>query len=80
MDSGKDDGHERKKFPEGQYFLGEVIARTNALKLIHWHITGKGSYAIHISLDTAVEALNSCSDRLIETTYVYEGDIENHSS
>ncbi|HAT57056.1 MAG TPA: hypothetical protein DCS74_05720 [Veillonellaceae bacterium] len=57
-------------------FLGEVIARTNALKLIHWHITGKGSYAIHISLDTAVEALNICSDRLIETTYAYEGDIE----
>ncbi len=57
-------------------FLGEMIAFRNSLKLIHWSITGKGSYETHISLDQAIDSLIDITDRLVETTFALEGSLE----
>ena len=38
-------------------FLGGLISFRNSLKLIHWSITGKGSYEAHLSLDEAIDTL-----------------------
>ena len=56
-------------------FLGEMISFRNSLKLIHWSITGKGSYEEHISLDQAIESLVDITDRLVETTFALDGTI-----
>jgi hypothetical protein len=56
-------------------FLGELISFRNALKLIHWSITGKGSYEVHISLDQAIDSLVDITDRLVETTFALEGTL-----
>src|SRR5690349_15029820 len=57
-------------------FLGELISFRNSLKLIHWSITGRGSYETHISLDQAIESLVDITDRLVETTFALEGSLE----
>ncbi len=57
-------------------FLGEVFAFTNSLKLYHWHVTGKASYAEHIALDQAITSLKGALDRITETSYALDGDIE----
>ena len=57
-------------------FLGEMISFRNSLKLIHWHITGKGSYEAHISLDQAIESLTDITDRLVETSISLDGTLE----
>lgn len=57
-------------------FLGELISFRNSLKLIHWSITGKGSYEAHISLDQAIDSLVDITDRLVETTFALEGALE----
>lgn len=57
-------------------FLGEMISFRNALKLIHWSITGKGSYEAHISLDQAIDSLTDITDRLVETTFSMEGTLD----
>src|ERR1700722_12582990 len=56
-------------------FLGELISFRNSLKLIHWSITGKGSYEAHISLDQAIYSLVEITDRLVETTFALEGTL-----
>lgn len=57
-------------------FLGELISFRNSLKLIHWSITGKGSYEAHISLDQAIDSLVDITDRLVETTFALKGTLE----
>lgn len=57
-------------------FLGELISFRNSLKLIHWSITGKGSYEAHISLDQAIDSLVDITDRLVETSIALEGTLE----
>src|ERR1700722_18901516 len=57
-------------------FLGELIAFRNSLKLIHWSITGKGSYEAHISLDQAIDSLVDITDRLVETTFALKGTLD----
>ncbi|MGC4038515.1 MAG: DUF5856 family protein [Chitinophagaceae bacterium] len=57
-------------------FLGEMISFRNSLKLIHWSITGKGSYEAHISLDQAIDSLVEITDRLVETTFALKGTLE----
>ncbi len=57
-------------------FLGELISFRNSLKLIHWSITGKGSYESHISLDQAIDSLADATDRLVETTFALDGTLD----
>ena len=57
-------------------FLGELISFRNSLKLIHWSITGKGSYEAHISLDQAIDSLADITDRLVETTFALDGTLD----
>lgn len=57
-------------------FLGEIIAFRNSLKLIHWSITGKGSYEVHLSLDQAIDTLRDVTDRLVETSIAILGTLE----
>src|SRR5579871_3036519 len=57
-------------------FLGEMISFRNSLKLIHWSITGKGSYEAHISLDQAIDSLAEITDRLVETTFSLDGTLD----
>lgn len=57
-------------------FLGELFAFRNALKLIHWSITGKGSYETHISLDQAIDVLADITDRLVETSFALQGTLD----
>lgn len=57
-------------------FLAELISFRNSLKLIHWSITGKGSYETHISLDQAIESLVDITDRLVETTFSLNGTLD----
>lgn len=56
-------------------FLGEVFSFNSSLKLVHWHITGKGSYAAHLSLDQAISSLLEVTDTLVETTMATLGDL-----
>lgn len=56
-------------------FLGELFAFRNSLKLVHWSITGKGSYEAHISLDQAIDSLVDITDRLVETTFALKGTL-----
>ena len=57
----------------GQFF-GELYSFNTSLKLFHWHVTGKGSYAQHMALDQALEDVSDALDRLVETTYAMKGD------
>ncbi len=57
-------------------FLGEFISFRGSLKLIHWSITGKGSYEAHISLDQAIDSLVEITDRLVETTFALTGTLD----
>lgn len=57
-------------------FLGELISFRSSLKLIHWSITGRGSYEAHISLDQAIDSLVEVTDRLVETTFALKGTLE----
>lgn len=57
-------------------FLAKMVSFRNNLKLIHWSITGKGSYEAHISLDQAIASLSGITDRLVETTFSVMGALE----
>ena len=57
-------------------FLGQLISFRHSLKLIHWSITGKGSYEAHISLDQAIDSLTDITDRLVETTFALDGALD----
>jgi len=66
----------KKTSTEITSFLGDIISFRNSLKLIHWSITGPGSYEVHISLDQAIEALSNITDRLVETSIALLGPLE----
>jgi hypothetical protein len=57
------------------HILGDMFAFNSCLKLIHWEVNGKGSYAAHIALDEAIEELLEVIDRLVETTMASMGDL-----
>lgn len=57
-------------------FLGELISFRNSLKLIHWSVTGRGSYEVHISLDQAIDSLAEITDRLVETSFALKGTLD----
>jgi len=59
----------------GQFF-GEMFAFNNSLKLFHWHVTGKGSYAQHMALDQAIDDMKEVLDGIVETSYAVYGDID----
>ena len=61
---------------EVSVLFGKIFSFNNSLKLIHWHVTGKGSYAAHLSLDQAIETLLEATDRLVETGYAILGDLD----
>ena len=56
--------------------FGKIFSFNSCLKLIHWHVTGKGSYAAHLSLDQAIETLLDVTDRIVETSYALLGDLD----
>lgn len=56
-------------------FFGKLYSFNNSLKLYHWHVTGKASYAQHIALDQALESLPDTLDRIVETSYAFYGDL-----
>jgi len=66
----------KKNKNEVASFLGEMISFRNSLKLIHWSITGKGSYEAHISLDQAIDSLVDITDRLTETSFALDGTLD----
>jgi hypothetical protein len=68
-------GHESDK-AEISVVFGKIFSFNSCLKLIHWHVTGKGSYAAHLSLDQAIETLLEVTDRLVETGYALLGDLD----
>ena len=57
-------------------FFGNLFAFNSSLKLYHWHISGKGSYAQHIALDQALENVLENIDRFVETSLAMLGDVE----
>ncbi|HBG40991.1 MAG TPA: hypothetical protein DDZ96_08275 [Porphyromonadaceae bacterium] len=57
-------------------FIGNLFSFNSSLKLYHWHVTGKGSYAQHIALDQAIAGLSDVTDRIAETTYALKGDLD----
>jgi len=61
---------------EVSVLFGKIFSFNNSLKLIHWHVTGKGSYAAHLSLDQAIDTLLGATDRLVETGYATLGDLD----
>jgi len=54
-------------------FFGKLYSFNNALKLYHWQVTGRGSYARHMALDQALSTLSDTLDRLVETAYSLYG-------
>jgi len=56
-------------------FFGKLFSFNNSLKLYHWHVTGKASYAQHMALDQALEDLSDVLDRIVETTYAMHDDV-----
>ncbi len=68
-------GNTKQNKNEVAAFLGALISFRNSLKLIHWSITGKGSYEAHISLDQAIDSLVDITDRLVETTFALDGTL-----
>jgi Family of unknown function (DUF5856) len=56
-------------------FFGEIFSFNSSLKLIHWNVTGTGSYAAHLSLDEAITSLLEITDRIVETSYARFGDL-----
>lgn len=57
-------------------FFGRLYSFNNSLKLYHWHVTGKASYAQHMALDQALEDLADVLDRIVETSYAMYGDLD----
>ncbi len=67
---------EAKISAETGIFLGKLFAFNSSLKLFHWSVTGKGSYAKHIALDQAIGGLIGILDRLTETSIAMLEDVE----
>lgn len=56
-------------------FIGKLFSFNSSLKLYHWEVTGKGSYAQHIALDQAIESVLDVIDRVAETSFAMKGDL-----
>ncbi len=60
--------------------MGELFGRMYSfnisLKLYHWHVSGKGSYAEHMALDQAIDGLSDPLDRIVETSYSAYGPMK----
>lgn len=56
-------------------FIGKLFSFNSSLKLHHWSITGKGSYAQHMALDEAIGSLLGVIDRIAETSIALKGDL-----
>lgn len=56
-------------------YIGHIYSFNSSLKLYHWHVTGKASYAQHMALDQAIEDLLDVTDRLVETSIALLGDL-----
>ena len=56
-------------------FFGKLFSFNTSLKLFHWHVTGKASYAQHMAIDQALEDLSGDLDRIVETSYALYGDL-----
>jgi DNA-binding ferritin-like protein len=56
-------------------FFGQIFSFNSSLKLIHWNVTGTGSYAAHLSLDEAITTLLEVTDRMVETSYAHFGEL-----
>lgn len=56
-------------------FIGKMFSFNTGLKLYHWQITGKGSYAQHIALDQAIGSLLETIDSLTETSIALYGEL-----
>lgn len=63
-----------KKNKMGDFF-GKMYSFNISLKLYHWHVSGKGSYAEHMALDQALEGLADALDRIVETSYAAYGEV-----
>lgn len=57
-------------------FIGDLFSFNSSLKLFHWNVTGPGSYAKHMALDEAIEAVLDVIDRITETTIALVGDLQ----
>ena len=57
-------------------FFGKMYSFNISLKLYHWHVTGKGSYAEHMALDQALETLADALDRIVETSLSMYGEVK----
>lgn len=57
-------------------FFGKMYSFNISLKLYHWHVTGKGSYAEHMALDQAITDLADALDRIVETSYSAYGPMK----
>jgi DNA-binding ferritin-like protein len=64
--------HEHSKIA---HFFGEIFSFNSSLKLIHWNVSGRGSYAAHLSLDEAITTLLEVTDRIVETSYARFGEL-----
>lgn len=64
------------KHTEVAQFLSELISFRDSLKLVHWSVTGIGSYEVHLSIDQALDTINDVIDRLVETTFALTGTLE----
>lgn len=62
--------------PELAQFIGDIFSFNSSLKLFHWSVTGPGSYAKHMALDEAIEAVLDVIDRITETTIALVGDLQ----
>lgn len=57
-------------------FFGRMYSYNISLKLYHWHVSGKGSYAEHMALDQAIDTLADALDRIVETSYAAYGPMQ----
>ncbi len=65
----KKQGQSSDKLNKMGELFGRMYSYNISLKLYHWHVSGKGSYAEHMALDQAIESLAGELDRIVETSY-----------
>lgn len=65
----KKQGQSSDKLNKMGELFGKMYSYNISLKLYHWHVSGKGSYAEHMALDQAIDSLAGELDRIVETSY-----------
>lgn len=61
--------------PEIGRLFGKMYSFNESLKLFHWQDKGEGSYARHMATDQALDSVRDILDRLVETTYSAQGEV-----